>query len=199
VLADALLAIGDPRGELIQLAFDDRHDQSRARKLIQQNGLTWLGPLRNAVIPHAYEKGFVSAAQIVFADRCAGKAELATLRTIEISDGQHALLADPNLRGLRGITTRDHDAVAEMLGYPDTLARMETLGGPWEPLVERIASLLDLPKLARVWLGGRGVRLVRGPDGRLSKLEATYRHSEIDQIVRRLPHLTEIVVPGSRA
>lgn len=199
VLADALIAVGDPRGELIQLAFNDRHDESRARKLIQQNGLTWLGPLRNAVVPRAYEKGFVSSAQIVYAEKCAGRPELATLRAISISDDQHRLLDDPNLRGLREISTSDDEAVAEMFGYPDTLARMETLGGPWAPFVAHIDLLLGLSKLQRVWLGGYGVRLVRGVDGRLSKLEATYRNSEIDEIVRALPHLTEIVVPGTRA
>lgn len=195
VLADALVAIGDPRGELIQLAFNDRHDQSRARKLIQQHGLTWLGALRGHVIPHAYEKGFVSACAVLDVAGCVGKPELATLRSIAISEGQHALLADPNLRGLRRVAT---DAVDELLRYPAVLARLSSIAVPWEPAVEHIDAFLGLEKLQRLDLGSRGVRLVRGPDGRLSRLEATYRHTEIDQIVRRLPHLTEIVVPGSR-
>ena len=64
VLADALISRGDPRGEFIQLQYDDRRDQSGARRLMQLHGMTWLGSLRGKVVPLAYERGFLAGCAI---------------------------------------------------------------------------------------------------------------------------------------
>lgn len=66
VLADALLATGDPRGELILFQLEpDKDYHRRAMRLIQAHGLTWLGALRGKVIPLLYERGFLASAAVL--------------------------------------------------------------------------------------------------------------------------------------
>lgn len=66
VLSDALLAIGDPRGELILFQLEpDKDYHRRAMRLIQAHGLTWLGPLRGSVIPLVYERGFLASVALL--------------------------------------------------------------------------------------------------------------------------------------
>ncbi len=66
VLADALLAIGDPRGELILFQLEpDKDYHRRAMRLIQAHGLSWLGALRGTVIPLIYERGFLASAAVL--------------------------------------------------------------------------------------------------------------------------------------
>ncbi len=66
VLSDALIAIDDPRGELILHQLEPAKDyHRRAMRLIQAHGLSWLGPLRGKVIPLAYERGFLSAVSLL--------------------------------------------------------------------------------------------------------------------------------------
>jgi uncharacterized protein (TIGR02996 family) len=85
VLADALITRGDPRGELIQLQLRPDRDPSRAMQLVQQHGMTWLGPLRDVVLPLAYERGFLARCQLV-ADPApvAGRREWSTVHTIAL-------------------------------------------------------------------------------------------------------------------
>ncbi len=66
VLSDALMARGDPRGELILFQLEpDKDYHRRAMRLIQAHGLSWLGALRGAVIPLLYERGFLSSAALL--------------------------------------------------------------------------------------------------------------------------------------
>jgi hypothetical protein len=72
VLSDALVLIGDPRGELIQLQLQPSADlERRAMQLIQRHGLTWLGGLRGAVVPLAYERGFLASCMLTTITRAA--------------------------------------------------------------------------------------------------------------------------------
>lgn len=106
VLADALLAKADPRGELIacQLSPDPAH---RAMRLIQAHGLTWLGPLRGKLIPLAYERGFLAAVGLL---PDVGPIDLelpmwGTVHTIDFEnlsfDDLAAFRATPAMRSLR--------------------------------------------------------------------------------------------------
>lgn len=116
VLADALLAAGDPRGELIQAQLHpDLDHERRAMRLIQQYGLTWLGELRGAVLPLSYERGFLASCLVV---DVAGAGvldceEWATVHTCElpedlpegvpgdVPEGIEALALRPAMRSLR--------------------------------------------------------------------------------------------------
>jgi uncharacterized protein (TIGR02996 family) len=102
VLADALLAAGDPRGELIQMQLHPDVDYARrAMRLLQQHGLTWLGRLRGAVIPLAYERGFLASCLVVDAREVLDCDEWSTVHTIELQDGVEAFTLRPVMRSLR--------------------------------------------------------------------------------------------------
>lgn len=106
VLADALLAIGDPRGELIacQLSPDVGH---RAMRLIQAYGLTWLGPLRGAVIPLAYERGFLASAALLESRALDLDNPLwSTVHTIDLEDFDDVTIAEFRVTpAMRSLTT----------------------------------------------------------------------------------------------
>jgi uncharacterized protein (TIGR02996 family) len=104
VLSDALVLIGDPRGELIQLQLHPSADlERRAMQLIQRHGLTWLGGLRGAVVPLAYERGFLARCMVVTEDvvSVAGCDEWSTVHTIELSSGSRGFVLHPVMRALR--------------------------------------------------------------------------------------------------
>ena len=67
VLADALLAHGDPRGELISLqlaaAADDRRLE-RIDQLLREHARSWLGPLREVTYRVRFERGFVARLEL---------------------------------------------------------------------------------------------------------------------------------------
>lgn len=109
VLADALLAIGDPRGEFIVAQLDPARDhQRRAMRLRQQYGLTWLGALRGAVIPLDYARGFLTSCQTLeIGDSLRGVFEWATVEHIELTGGRNedlGYLSWPVLRSLRRVS-----------------------------------------------------------------------------------------------
>lgn len=88
VLADALMAANDPRGELILFQLEpDKDHHRRAMRLIQAHGLSWLGPLRGAVIPLAYERGFLASCALLETGTDALEHEIwATVHTIDLDD-----------------------------------------------------------------------------------------------------------------
>jgi len=67
VLADALLADGDPRGELIALQLaattDDRR-LDRIDQLLREHGKGWLGALRDITYRARFERGFVARLEL---------------------------------------------------------------------------------------------------------------------------------------
>ncbi len=184
VLADALLAIGDPRGELIQLQFSDRHDESGAMRLLQRHGLTWLGALRGKVIPLAYEKGFLAACQIVSADGAGGHPEWSTVHTVEIFEDELPLLDDPALRSLKHVIGVEADAVRRLL-VMRVASRLVSIAATDERVVvEHHTAFEALPRLASV--GTPHLRIARGPDGKLSALSARWTR-ELGQLLAQLP------------
>jgi hypothetical protein len=127
VLADALLAAGDPRGELILAQLSPQHDESRAMRLLQKHGLTWLGSLRGAVLPIRYARGFLAACKVIDVRAAAGCPELATVEEIEVEPDDLHLLADPNLRSLRCLAEVGLAHVAALLAQPAAAARLREI------------------------------------------------------------------------
>lgn len=97
VLADALMAAGDPRGELILFQLEpDKDYHRRAMRLIQAHGLSWLGPLRGSVIPLAYERGFLASCALLETAAEFEHPIWATVHTIDLDD-----FDDLNIRKVR--------------------------------------------------------------------------------------------------
>jgi uncharacterized protein (TIGR02996 family) len=66
VLADALLAVGDPRGELIALQLQplDPARAARIDQLVEIHGVRWLGPLRELANRAQFTRGCVSRLEL---------------------------------------------------------------------------------------------------------------------------------------
>jgi uncharacterized protein (TIGR02996 family) len=67
VLADALLAHGDPRGELIALQLAGLHNDrqlDRIEQLLREYGKRWLGTLREVSFRARFERGFVARLEL---------------------------------------------------------------------------------------------------------------------------------------
>ena len=158
VLADALLAIGDPRGELIHLQFSDRHDEGAARRLLQRHGMTWLGALRGNVIPLAYEKGFLASCMVTDAEGAAGCGEWGTVHTVQLQDVAHLPLLE-GMAILRAVIHAEPEIVAKLVKLP-VAWRLEALGATEsQPLAVAHTALECLPRL----------RIAEAPAFRLSR------------------------------
>ena len=67
VLADALLAHGDPRGELIALQLagsDDDRPRARCEQLLREHGRRWLGALRPVTYRARFARGFLARLEL---------------------------------------------------------------------------------------------------------------------------------------
>src|SRR5262245_9903239 len=107
VLADALIEAGDPRGRFIQLQFQPELDHVlEAMRLLQRHGLQWLGALRSAVLPVAYERGFLASCETVDDDSwpdVTGCDEWSTVHTIHLHVTDADFLLHPAMRSLRRV------------------------------------------------------------------------------------------------
>lgn len=145
VLADALLAAGDPRGELILFQLEpDKDDHRRAMRLIQAHGLSWLGPLRGGVIPLAYERGFLASAALIRRPPVAVDFDhpmWATVHTLELGDLDGDDLASvritPAMRSLARVTGLTSAGRTILLSQHRAamLARLQLVLAP-DPIVE---------------------------------------------------------------
>jgi uncharacterized protein (TIGR02996 family) len=116
VLADALIARGDPRGELIQLQLQPEADhERRTMQLLQQHGLTWLGGLRRIVVPVAYERGFLASCVVVARPGDAlACAEWGTVHTIELTREATGFTLAPSMTALRRIVNPTPNQLLEL-------------------------------------------------------------------------------------
>lgn len=96
VLADALIATNDPRGELILFQLEpDKDFDRRAMRLVQQHGMSWLGALRDVVVPLGYERGFLASCLIVGdITGLLDAGEWATVHTFDLDELDHATAFD---------------------------------------------------------------------------------------------------------
>ncbi|MEO8706900.1 MAG: hypothetical protein ABI867_43135 [Kofleriaceae bacterium] len=106
VLADALIAAGDPRGELILAQLQPEADHARrAMRLVQAHGISWLGALRGYVVPLAYERGFLASCLVI--EEPAGilaADEWATVHSIELPSERIGFALHPVMRSLVRLT-----------------------------------------------------------------------------------------------
>jgi len=175
VLADALIAIGDPRGELIQLQFASRQDESGAMRLLQRHGLTWLGALRGKVVPLAYEKGFLASCIVIEPDPA--PREWTTVHTVQLQEVSHLAMLDA-LPRVRAVIELEPEILAALLGRP-AAGRLVSLGATdAHALFSHHAALDALPALGEVTAPLH--RLRRGADGRLSALDARWSEALLD-------------------
>lgn len=139
VLADALMAANDPRGELILFQLEpDKDHHRRAMRLIQAHGISWLGALRGQVIPTAYERGFLASC-VVIADDVPACPEWATVHTIELDGSITSFELHPEMRSLRTLALGKHAAVLGLLAdRTRTLLASVEIRITWEPMLELI-------------------------------------------------------------
>lgn len=142
VLADALMSVGDPRGEFIVLQCrrannDDIEERSRSlsreRALLTEHIKTWIGPLA-AVVPlgsAVFERGFLARCEAVAGQRVTAEvhfqhAEWATVRSITFR-GQARIT--PHMRALREAIGVDYQGLLQLAttGHPK-LVRLNMTG-----------------------------------------------------------------------
>lgn len=159
VLADALVAAGDPRGELIvaQLRPGADHEQ-RAMRLLQRHGLAWLGALRGAVIPLAYDRGFVARVQLAADVRGVLDApEWATVHAIEGADRRVGFALSSAMRSLRRVSALDALTVLDLATRSAPQLRGLTIELPYAPDVfELLERYLPPSPVARLVIRGIG-------------------------------------------
>jgi len=171
ILADALTEAGDPRGELITFQLHPDVDyQRRAMRLVQQNGLRWLGALRGAVIPLGYERGFLAHAQVVDTEAAAilrDHREWATLHTLELADtATPPAMLGPSFRSLTKLVNANVAALTWMVAQPPTELppRIEAIRATSKGV--SLARLANLPSSIRTITYRDGSSIQRGDDGR---------------------------------
>jgi uncharacterized protein (TIGR02996 family) len=189
VLADALISVGDPRGELIQLQLQSPRDHSvRIMRLIQSNGMTWLGALRGAVIPLGYERGFLASCRLYDAKRVEGVNEWSTVHTVDLDISDASILAHPVMRSLRCVINLEHRGMEELLAAPHAV-QLERLcfSQAWSNLPKLYDQLKPFASLSVIELDHPlPLVLKRGADERLSVIECEFNAMLID-VLRRIP------------
>lgn len=154
VYADALLEVGDPRGEFMVLQFKRARGEGltpgeakQEAALQKKHAKAWLGPLYDVLhTTHLeFRKGFLFAAQI----RPVGKAILparnhpawSTVRELDMSTGGTnergaSLIVQPNARRIRVMTDVVHFVLDELVASPGEGRELEVLEVSWLPLGE---------------------------------------------------------------
>lgn len=195
VLGDALLELGDPRGELIQLQRRPEADHARRiMRLLQQFGLTWLGSLRGAVVPIAYELGFLASCVAIDAN-AGGRIEWATVHTVELEVDEVGFLFEPVMRALRRVTGVDGDHLEQLLGAARCPPELEADLG-WNRL-PALYPRIDRATAVRAF-GLPGLRLTRDDADRLGALEV-HAGPGLPMLLGELPArcLSSLVIRGA--
>ncbi len=155
VLADALTARGDPRGEFIVLQLTAQKSKAmrgRESRLLKQFGQIWLSKLQFELDFPVFRRGFVSEAKHVGTSHDFDAPEWATLEVLELgSFSANRALLSPNLRHLKKASGVSGDILVRAADQGMRLA-VEHLGGrqPWDGFFDpsRIRSVL--PHIRRV-------------------------------------------------
>jgi len=161
VLADLLLEVGDPWGELIMLQSSPQPDEARVEQLLLAHRLRWEVPLGAAIERGRtrFEQGFPVAVRVGLPNRAPfpvpGPA-WGTVREIdwnwEGSSLQAVWLTNPHLRGVTRLR-RVRDDVASQLGlHPLPVRRLELGGDLRRVTPEFFDRLAALPHLTWVEL-----------------------------------------------
>lgn len=140
VLADALLAEDDPRGELIalQLAHHGREDTTppRADQLLREHGRRWLGSLREITYRARFARGFLTRLELngtwtASEDAWARHAAEPMLATVEdlipgraVGQIYAQFVASPAMAALRRIEVFDRPTLAALRDTPARLVHV---------------------------------------------------------------------------
>jgi hypothetical protein len=167
VLADRLLEIGDPRGEMIALqlarARTGAAPTARERELIVQHGHTWTMPATGCLRSFEFRRGFLAVAELADASIPAPVlAEHRVWSTVEeLETRSMELLVAPSLRSLRRVAVSSEllDVIVRHereLPFATIVGCRAPVAGPRtvQPGVtirdSTIADLIATPALARV-------------------------------------------------
>jgi hypothetical protein len=147
VLADRLLELGDPRGEMIALQLARARTGApatpRERELIAQHGLAWAKPLSKCFVSYGFRRGFLAIA--VLDDRAmlrpAWYEHPAWATVEELETGNATLLLSPSLRSLRrvaipGAVLETLALQAQPLAIEAIVGTTKKTGGPSGRLVQ---------------------------------------------------------------
>ncbi len=128
VLADALLADGDPRGELIQLQLAKRTSRTDARikALLRASGVRWLDGLDGVVMSPVFRRGFVADVTVD-----------ASLPTLQLE--RRAWCTVEALRFCNVVSRADHERATLMLLHENFAAVRRVDGVP-------VAAIAALPE-----------------------------------------------------
>jgi len=135
VLADALLANGDPRGELIQLqlAPPSSKTEARIKSLLRAHEKAWLGDFGELIGHPVFRRGFVAEASVDIEESFEPeRREWRTLEAIRLRQRPeerhyptvHAFLAHDNLAGVRRV---DGIPVPALAGLARDYDRLDVL------------------------------------------------------------------------
>jgi hypothetical protein len=169
VLADQLLSLGDPRGELIALQLAalegraSRAQKTRESELLRRHGRSWMGAIEPVIHKSGakFEAGFLARARAGFIDalhleRVVGREEWATVHTLDVAPWPRAvapLVQHENMRSLRVLLGADPSVLS--LARPITLEILRLRHFP-DP-AERLIACACLPELRRLELDGENL------------------------------------------
>jgi uncharacterized protein (TIGR02996 family) len=151
VLADRLLELGDPRGEVIALQMKDPKN-ARAKKLIKQHRAAWLGPLAGwNDIYETWRRGFPADVSGEPTREMVGDVRWNTVEAVDFygDGGVQAVLGAPCLRALRiarHVLPAGVKALVRQRQRPP-LEELKVIGSPPD-----VAKLVAFPKLTRLML-----------------------------------------------
>ncbi|HEU0031175.1 MAG TPA: hypothetical protein VFQ53_11120 [Kofleriaceae bacterium] len=152
VLADALISIGDPRGQLILMQLQPAADQLReVMGLLQRHGLSWLGRLRDVVVPLAYERGFLASCLVVTDVRpVIAVDEWATVHTIELPVARFLDFAlHPVMRALKRLVNPAPELLVNLAArHGEQLAQL-AIEMPFSPALPDVLSRYLPPNAIR--------------------------------------------------
>ena len=152
VYADALLELGDPRGEFIVLQFRRHRGETLTPAELKQEAALqkkhvkeWLGPLYDVLYTTHLEfrRGFLHGAQIRPVAKALPAARnhpaWSTLRELNMSTGGTnergaSLVIQPNARHVRVMTAVTFHVLDELAASTDVDRALEVLGISWLPL-----------------------------------------------------------------
>ncbi len=213
VLADHLLELGDPRGELIALQLAKlrtplSHASARREKqLLDDHELSWLGPLGAVILPTTtvWERGFLVAAQARLHGDTVGDPRWATVRKLQLLAPDHARpleLTGGTMTSLVELTDATPLSLDVLLkGRPTrqrALKGFAETGGPHRPPLEHLGVRFD--RTGQAWSKKHVdwlLKLAEFPHLRSLALHLTpfWNALEIEwlwksRLTRRLQHLT---------
>lgn len=161
VLADVLLAQGNPRGELIVLQCSPHADRERINRVLAEYGWLWSAVLGPSVDRGAtrFERGFPVAVRLMPRQAVPLPEPLpawATVREVDVGGAAFTNLAEwlshPRLRGVTTLTRVEPSLVAGLAAREHGVRQLGLAGLGAPPVQEVCNALARLPALVKLFL-----------------------------------------------